>query len=163
LEKSRLDAEQAELEMELARSELELAKIKANLAASDLELAKRSVEIRKILAPLQGVVVSVLNRPGEWVRPGDKMFRIVRTDRLRAEGFVAASAVTRDLRGAEVIVVPEFTDKLSQRFSGKIVFVSPEIDPVNGQVRVWAEVGNPEGRLRPGLRAKMTIRTDRSR
>jgi multidrug efflux pump subunit AcrA (membrane-fusion protein) len=37
------------------------------------------------------------------------------------------------------------------------VFVSPEVDPVNGQVRVLAEVDNPDGVLRPGLRATMTI------
>jgi RND family efflux transporter MFP subunit len=163
LEKARLDAEQAVLEMERAQSEHELANLKEKLSASDSEVAKRNVEVRKIMAPLDGVVVSVLNQPGEWVKPGDKIFRIVRTNRLRAEGFVAAADVREDLRGATVTLWPELAESASETFSGKIVFVSPEIDPVNGQVRVWAEVENPAGRLRPGIRAKMTIQTRRSR
>ena len=42
-------------------------------------------------------------------------------------------------------------------FAGKIVFVSPEIDPVNGQVRIWAEIDNPGLKLRPGLHGSMVI------
>ena len=41
--------------------------------------------------------------------------------------------------------------------AGKIVFVSPEIDPVNGQVRVWAEIDNTDFKLRPGLHGSMVI------
>jgi len=159
LEKARLEAEQAELTIERAQREQELASIQQNLIESQSELAERNVELRKILSPLNGVVVSVLHRPGEWVKPGDKMFQIVRTDRLRAEGFIAASQVVGDLRGATVTLTPWIDDKPGDTYSGKIVFVSPEIDPINGQVRVWAEVENPDGLLRPGLRANMTIAT----
>ncbi len=159
LEKARLEAEQAELTIERAQREQELASIQQNLIESQSELAERNVELRKILSPLNGVVVSVLHRPGEWVKPGDKMFQIVRTDRLRAEGFIAASQVVGDLRGATVTLTPWIDDKPGDTYSGKIVFVSPEIDPINGQMRVWAEVENPDGLLRPGLRANMTIAT----
>lgn len=159
LEKAQLDAEQAKLAIERAQREQELASIQQNLIESQSELAERNVELRKILSPLNGVVVSVLHRPGEWVKPGDKMFQIVRTDRLRAEGFVAASEVVEDLRGATVTLTPWLDDKPGDTYRGKIVFVSPEIDPINGQVRVWAEVENPDGILRPGLRANMKIAT----
>jgi multidrug efflux pump subunit AcrA (membrane-fusion protein) len=46
-------------------------------------------------------------------------------------------------------------------FPGKIVFIDPEIDPVNAQVRVWVEVPNPGLRLRPGMRANMTLDVSR--
>lgn len=163
LEKARLDAEQGLLETERAQSDHQLAILKQKLSDSDLAVAKRNVEIRRILAPLDGVVVSVLTQPGEWVKPGDKIFRIVRTNRLRAEGFVAADDVRKDLRGAPVTLRSKSAKSESETFSGKIVFVSPEIDPVNGQVRVWAEVENPDGLLRPGIRAQMTIQTRLSR
>ncbi len=38
-----------------------------------------------------------------------------------------------------------------------MVFVSPEVDPVNGQARIWAEVENRGGELRPGLHGKLSI------
>ncbi len=42
-------------------------------------------------------------------------------------------------------------------FAGQIVFVSPEVDPITGQVRVWAEIDNKDSRLRPGQPAKMVV------
>ena len=42
-------------------------------------------------------------------------------------------------------------------FAGKLVFVNPEISPVNGQMRVWAEIENHDLKLRPGLRGSLTI------
>jgi len=49
-------------------------------------------------------------------------------------------------------------DGKPQAFSGKIAFISPEVDPITGQVRVWAEVDNRDGRLRPGQAAMMKVR-----
>jgi macrolide-specific efflux system membrane fusion protein len=40
---------------------------------------------------------------------------------------------------------------------GRVVFVSPEVQPVNSQVRFWAEFDNENLRLRPGLTASLTI------
>jgi len=42
-------------------------------------------------------------------------------------------------------------------FPGTVVFLSPEIDPVNSQISIWVEIDNEDLRLRPGMRAKMTI------
>lgn len=158
LQKAQLEFDQAQFQLERGKNELQKAQVRRNSKANELAQAQRSVEVRKILAPISGVVVKVLHHPGEWVKPGEQIFRIVRTDRLRVEGFVRASDVAVDLRGKPVSVVPELGNTVAQTFSGKIVFVSPEIDPVNGQVRVWAEIENSTGHLRPGLRAKMTIK-----
>jgi macrolide-specific efflux system membrane fusion protein len=45
----------------------------------------------------------------------------------------------------------------AQKFVGRVAFVSPEVDPITGQVRVWAEIENRNGRLRTGQSAKMKI------
>ena len=41
--------------------------------------------------------------------------------------------------------------------AGEVTFVSPEIHPVNGMVRVWVEIENRESTLRPGLPATIKI------
>jgi macrolide-specific efflux system membrane fusion protein len=43
-------------------------------------------------------------------------------------------------------------------FRGTVTFVSPEVNPINRQVRVWAEFDNADGRLRPGLAARLTVK-----
>ncbi len=85
------------------------------------------------------------------------MLRILRLDRLRAEGFVQTRDLERELLDAPVKVRVAAPGKPEAEYAGRVVFVSPEIDPVNSQVRVWAEIENPQLDLRPGLRATMTI------
>jgi macrolide-specific efflux system membrane fusion protein len=157
LEERRFRAEQAELDLEKAQHERRQDELSADLKAKELELSQYNIEVRKILAPINGVVVEVLRQPGEWVEPGEKVLRIVRMDRLRVEGMVHARNLPPDLRGAPVTIAMELPGKGETTFAGKVVFVSPEISPVNGQVRVWAEVENKDGLLKPGLRPRMTI------
>jgi macrolide-specific efflux system membrane fusion protein len=156
LEKAKLESEQAALEQERLENKLAAAKLRQQLAAGRLALAKRQVELRRVTAPLDGVVVEVLRDQGEWVEPGQSIVRIVRTDRLRAEGFLEAEQVRPALQGSAVRLTLE-ADPGGRSFPGTVQFVSPEVDPVNGQVRFWADVENPSGRLRPGMRMRMSI------
>ncbi len=157
IEEVRFRAEQAELDLEKAQHERRQDQLSADLKAKELELSQYSIDVRKFVAPINGVVVEVLRQPGEWVEPGEKVLRIVRMDRLRAEGMVPSRDLPPDLRGAPVSITMDLPGKGETTFQGKIVFVSPEISPVNGQVRVWAEVDNKDGLLKPGLRPRMTI------
>jgi macrolide-specific efflux system membrane fusion protein len=105
---------------------------------------------------LAGVVVQVRRRRGEWVQPGETVVRVLRIDRLRAEGFVRASDIEGDMTNAPVTLRVSLAGQ-PQEFQGVVAFVAPEIDPVNGQVRVWAEFDNPDLLLRPGLKGSMSI------
>jgi macrolide-specific efflux system membrane fusion protein len=97
----------------------------------------------------------VSRQPGEWVDPGSVVLRLIQLDRLRVEGFVSAEQATAMQRGQRVRIV--FPDKVGEPVSGEITFVSPEVEPVNQQVRIWAEFDNPERRIRPGLVASMEV------
>jgi len=109
------------------------------------------------VAPFAGMVVQIKKQRGEWANPGDSVLRLVRLDRLRVEAFAAASQVSAKLEGRRVVLSVDVPGKGPARFEGAIVFVSPEVNPVNGQVRIWAEVENSGLELRPGQRATMTI------
>jgi RND family efflux transporter MFP subunit len=156
LDQLRLLVDRSSLEIEQAQLELELAQAARELKEVDVQSAEHDIQKRKIMAPLAGFVVEVNRHRGEWVEPGQTILRILRLDRLRAEGLVNAQAVTGDLLGRRAKLSVTL-DGTPQEFVGKIVFVSPEIDPVNGQVRVWAEIDNPQLTLRPGLHGSMTI------
>jgi macrolide-specific efflux system membrane fusion protein len=148
VQKNRLEAEQAEQEQQIAILEM---KAKEN----ELTAARAEVTRRRITAPFDGLIVQVYVRKGEWVKPGQQALRIVNVDRLRAEGFVPSGS-TANLVGQSVKLTIESNGKPTE-FEGKIVFVSPEVDPITGQVRVWAEIDNRDGRLRPGQPAKMIV------
>lgn len=83
--------------------------------------------------------------------------RIIRLNRLRAEAFLASKTLPLDLVGRPARLVIDVPGKAPVSFEGKLVFVSPEIDPVNGQVRVWAEIDNHDLSLRPGQTGTLVI------
>jgi macrolide-specific efflux system membrane fusion protein len=156
-EQAKHKVDQAELDIERAQLESRLDKLKEKLKRQELDLGKYRIGMKKIMAPLPGVVVEVLRHQGEWVEPGDKVVRIVGIDRLRAEGLLHVRHVTSELKGKPATVVATIPGQPEVKCTGEIVFVSPEVNPVNGLVRISVEFENPDRLLRPGLRAKITI------
>jgi macrolide-specific efflux system membrane fusion protein len=157
LDQLKLEVQRNTLEIEEAQLELDVSKTARELRENDLALADFAVGQRRVTAPLSGFVAELLRQRGEWVQPGQPILRLLRLDRLRAEGLVSAQAAGGELHGRPVKLSVELDERGPREFSGTIVYVSPEIDPVNGQVRVWAEIENPKLELRPGLHGSMVI------
>jgi macrolide-specific efflux system membrane fusion protein len=157
LDRLRLASERSLLEIEQSQYDLETSHLTTSLKESEHKLAKHNLERRRILAPIAGAVVEISRNRGEWVEVGETVVRILRVDRLRAEGFLDAKVVNPDLAGRLVTLHIDRPGQGPADFPGKLVFVSPEVNPINGQVRVWAEVENRGLFLRPGLQASLTI------
>lgn len=156
IDRLRLIADRAELEVERAAHERELAVFDVTLAKGSYRQAYERYTRHQLAAPAGGVVVSVEKRIGEWVEPGTELLRIVRIDQLRVEGFIPADQAHPNLVGqpARVALVGEAQEHW---WPGKVVFVSPDANPVNSQVRVFIEVDNASAALRPGLRVRAAI------
>jgi multidrug efflux pump subunit AcrA (membrane-fusion protein) len=153
----RLLVDKSKVEIEQAEHEFKIAGYTRQIKLADCQAAQQAVSRRKISTPLGGVVVQVSRHRGEWVKPGDSVARIVRLDHLRAEGFFSSRYLSPKLDGLKVKLIVELPGEPAAEFAGKIVFVDPEIDPVNAQVHVRVDVDNQGLRLRPGMRAKMQV------
>ena len=156
LDVERLHLAQMVLEQEQAEQDQKLASLELKLREAALNAAELEVRRRRVLAPINGVVVEVTTRLGEWLEPGQKAMRLVSVDRLKAEGFLPAADAARSQPG-QAVRLSVSHGQSSDRFHGRLVFISPEVDPINNQVRVWAEIDNRSGKLRPGQRAEMTL------
>lgn len=159
LDRLRLFAEKTGLEVEQAERNRHAAQLQARVKESELRLAAHKVERRQVKSPLSGVVVQVNRRPGEWVEPSETILRMVRVNRLRAEAFVPRDLIEPNMVGCKVLLECKHGDD-PETYPGVLVFVSPEINPVNGQVRIWAEIENHDLKLRPGLQASMQITSE---
>lgn len=157
IDRLKLLADKAALEIEQAGLDLQQAKLSLQVKQHDLARANLALERRTIMAPFPGMVVQSKKQRGEWVEPGTPVMRLVRLNRLRAEAFVASERLPANLVGRPATLVVESSDKTTVKYKGKLVFVSPEIDPVNYQVRVWAEIDNSDLSLRPGQTATLII------
>ncbi|WP_298861367.1 efflux RND transporter periplasmic adaptor subunit [uncultured Gimesia sp.] len=159
LDRLKLTAEKAELEIEQATEEAKTSALEARLKQNSEAIAALAVQKRKVIAPISGMVVQILTKEGEWVRPGETVLRLLKLDRLRAEGLVNSSLLQgQNFKDRPVILLVNPGTKQEIEFRGKISFVSPEINPVNNQTRVWAEIENPDLKLKPGMRASLIIK-----
>lgn len=152
----KLVAEKSLLEIERAAYQRSILGLETRQAEGEVEQAKELLARHRIVAPCSGVVVNVFHQPGEWVEPGKELFAIVRTDRMRVEGFLAASKARHDLIGKRVLI-RDFEGEEEISLEGRVSFVSPEANPVNSLVRVFVDIEHTESQPRSGLRVRAVV------
>jgi multidrug efflux pump subunit AcrA (membrane-fusion protein) len=132
------------------------------------EIARVKLERSEVRSRMRGTVVEVVARPNQWLAEGAPVARIVHLERLRFEALVdynlactASVGMPVEFSMDRVLCGPRDANhkddegKASQAAiataNGRITFISPEINPVTGQVRMHAEIDNYHGILRPGM------------
>jgi RND family efflux transporter MFP subunit len=157
VDQAQLAVDKTRLEIKQAEEVLAQAKLEMQLKEQELKLIQAKLQRRMLHAPFAGMVAQRYKQAGEWVQPGDKVLRLLRTDRLRVETFLPQHDVPANLSGAKVRFLITKADEQSTTIPGTVTFVSPEVNPVNGQIRIWAEVENPEHTLRAGQAGQLEI------
>ena len=152
LDRLKLLADKAELDVDQAEVEMSQARLMMQLKKHDLERATLQLNRRTIRAPFAGTVVQWKRQRGEWVDASTPVVRVIRLNRLRAEGFMNAKIAPSKLVGRTVTFGIE-----GAKHKGTLTFVNPEIDPVNQQVRIRAEIENSELSLRPGQTGTLIV------
>jgi len=157
----KLEAERTRLQIEQSQLEQTLLVHDLTSKAAELEAASDAVRRRHVLSPVDGEVVEMRRRVGEWVSAGQPVLRVVRLDRLRVEGFVNANEIDPGTLIDRAVLVEVATAGGQRRtVSGRVVYVSPLVQG-GGESRIWAEVENVKEngrwRIQPGQSARMTI------
>ena len=157
IDRLKLLADKAVLEVEQAELDQQHAKLSVQIKQQELDRATLALDRRTIKAPFPGMVVQWKKQHGEWVEPGTQVMRLIRLNRLRAEAFLSLDKLPTNLVGRSTTLMMDVPGKSPVKYQGKLVFVSPEIDPVNGQARFWAEIDNHDISLRPGQSGAIII------
>jgi membrane fusion protein (multidrug efflux system) len=124
-------------------------------AQAGLDLARQRLADAVLRAPLDGVVLERRTDVGERLGEGTVAFVVVQTAPLklrfrvpeRSLGTVRAAAAVR----ATVDPYP------GETFEGKVSVVVPALDPASRTFVVEAIFPNRDGRLRPGLFARVSL------
>ncbi len=157
LEQQQLEIHRNELQLEQAKRDFRIAKMQVELANKDMELSEIALAKSQVMAPIEGMVVAVETKPGEWLEPGQTILKIVRMNRLKLEGFVSVEEANRIKVGDQVKATIEGVATDREYFPGVVVYKSPEANPVNSAVQVWVEIENHESKLISGLAGRMQI------
>jgi membrane fusion protein (multidrug efflux system) len=143
-----------------AKSAVEAAE--AALAASQAQTRTAEARLAKstLLAPISGVVALRAVNVGDRVENmggSGPLFRIVDNRLLDLTVSVPSSRLSSVRVGQPIDFT---TDALPGRtFSGKVMFINPEIDAASRSAKVVVEVPNPDGQLKGGSFVKGRIVT----
>ncbi len=159
-----LSRKQAALQIDRSKLDMRIAQITADVEEAAVKAADQRIARRRIVSPLDGLVVNLYRQAGEWVAAGEPVLRVVRMDRLRVEGFLKANEYDpSEVDGRPVTVEVELARDRKLQFVGEVVFVTPLVQAGN-KYRVRAEVENRMERghwqLRPGTSATVTIKLE---
>jgi membrane fusion protein (multidrug efflux system) len=143
-------AQRDEAETQLQRARSELADARAQLG-----LAQRALRDASVSAPFPGLIALRYVSQGEYVSPGQQLFDLVALDPIEIEFRLAEVDSARVAIGGEIDVrVAPYPDEV---FRAKVSVISPRIDTATRTLRVKGILANPDGRLRPGLFARVDL------
>ncbi len=145
----------SQTQLDQAETDLKLAKSRLLAAEAQLGVVERALRDATVTAPFSGLIARRTVSRGEFVAPGQELFELVSLDPIEVEFRVTEVDSGRVALGQTVGVrVSPFPD---ETFGATVTFVSPTIDTRTRTLRVKAQLENPEGRLRPGLFARVDL------
>lgn len=115
------------------------------------------INIVRLVAPADGVVVERSARPGHWTTPGETLLAIAEFNEVQVEGELPESLIARVThRSSDEVRIRTPADSAFQ-VKGKIRFVSPVLDPIKRTAHVVIEAPNADLTLRDGMFVDLTI------
>jgi len=161
------DAAVAQKQMDLLKAsptaeELRAEEAKVRQAAAALASAKVQRQLLTITAPIDATVMALSVNPGETVDTTRTLVTLIATDRLMVDVDVPADQLPPAAEGAQALPTQVMrtsgsaTNDLTAAITGKITFISSQVEPKNGAVMVQIDLP-ADTTLRPGETVRVRI------
>ena len=136
-------------------AQVDLAKAQASQNDARLQELRINLQNTSVSSPVDGFVGKRTVDPGAMVNTNTAILSVVDISKLR----LVANVVEKDLRmvsagdAAEV----EVDAYPGEKFRGKIARVAPVLDPATRTAAMEVEIPNTEGKLKPGMYARINL------
>jgi len=142
----------------MAVAKVDIATAQMERAKTNIALASQKLSDSVVTAPFSGVVVKMYVNEGEIIAPGTPLVWIMHISRVRAEVEIPEVKLSQLRKGipADVVLdaLPDY------RFEGTIARINGRIDPVSRHFTVEIDIPNTKGIIRPGMFARIVLKTD---
>lgn len=147
--------DEAQAEFRLASEEVLRAKENQRLAVLEAQRAREVLAMRTIRSPVNGVVVEVMRKPGEFgaISFKDPIMRLAEIDPLHVEAILPSSMYGKVQRGQRAVVEPEAS--IGGRYETTVAIVDPVIDAASGTLGVRLLLPNRKGAIPAGVRCRV--------
>jgi membrane fusion protein (multidrug efflux system) len=136
-------------------AEAELSNARAQVASQQALIQKKVIR-----APFDGVLGLRAVSVGQYLPTGTAIVPLQTLDTVFVDFSVPERQLGEVAPGQTVRVTVDARPDLSH--AGEVVAINPGVDAVNRMLRLRARLANPDGLLRPGMFAKVTLDLGRS-
>lgn len=155
------DLKAAELAERDAAAQVSLAAAQLEQARAALAVARKKLHDTVVRAPVPGEVQRKFVNVGAYVEPPTAVFTLVDNGRLELESQVPSIELAAIRPGQKVtFTVAAYPGR---EFEGRVLEISPAVDPQSRSAKVRIQVPNPAGALKDGMFAQGEIRTGAER
>jgi RND family efflux transporter MFP subunit len=149
----------AQATFDQAKAAHDLAKAQAASAEASRNLAQRNWERSVVRAPASGSITRRSAVAGQWTDVGQRLFELAIGEKVKVAGRVPAAWASQlnSLEGFDFTVAASTTARRATLYS-----IDPVVNESSRSFEVVGVAGNPEGDLRPGMFADVTLQAPRS-
>jgi Cu(I)/Ag(I) efflux system membrane fusion protein len=121
----------------------------------EIENRKKASTHMTIFAPIGGTVIQKNALEGKYVKQGENLYQIVDLSNLWILADIYESDMSSIQKGQRVEVTSVAYP--GEKFTGKIAFIDPYLNPKTRTVKVRVDVPNAELKLKPGMYVDVSI------
>lgn len=150
--------DEARAEFQLATEELRRVRETQRLNELEALRAAEVLAMRSIRSPLDGVVVEVMLKPGEFgaITFKDPIMRLAEIDPLHVEVVLPVSQYGQVKPGQKAVVMPEAP--VGGRYDTTVKLVDKVLDAASGTFGVRLELRNRKAEIPAGVRCRVQFR-----
>lgn len=130
------------------------AKGQLESAQGKFQGAEAQLQYSEIRSPITGVITDRPLYPGEMAAAGTPLLTIMDISQVVARAHIPQTEAVLLKRGDNATLT---APGLDGPIPGKVVLVSPALDPNSTTVEIWVQCKNPNEVLRPGTSAEITM------
>jgi len=137
------------------REQIRGAQAQVDAAKAHYENSAVQVAYSEVRSPISGVISDRPVYPGEMAASGTALISIIDVSQVVARTNVPVKEAAFIKVGSPATLPGPDGD-----IAGKVVVVSPSVDPATTTVEVWVQAPNPGERMRPGATVHVTIKAE---
>lgn len=160
----------SKMEMEEARSNMEQSRQQVNEATAQLRTARTNLSYCTVRAPFKGHVTASIPGTGDFVNGSAQpvtLATIYDDIMVRADFYIDDASYIAMLRNKNTQLQIDFdhmpisfSSALPHKYTGKLVYMSPDVDPNTGSLELRAIIENPYNELKDGMYANVSLPYD---
>ncbi|MDS1029801.1 efflux RND transporter periplasmic adaptor subunit [Bacillota bacterium LX-D] len=153
---SKAEYDQAESQLLNAQASLKMAEAQVAQSQAAVNSAQDSYQNAIVTAPGSGVVAAVDAEVGEITSSQAAPIKIVQIAETKVQVNVSENVISAMKVGTKV---PVTVESLNKKITGTIISVAPQADESTHAFAVEIKLPNQDGKLKPGMIARLTLQT----